>query len=74
MGPVVFFDHRIPRDRERWTCPVSVDSFLSSLLGDLCLYLPPFGDLTTQGGLAPQASEAPGSFLAISRAREPVRN
>src|SRR3569833_29836 len=28
-----------------WTCPVSVDSFLSSLLGDLCLYLPPFGIL-----------------------------
>lgn len=28
-----------------WTCPVSVDSFLSSLLGDLCLYLPPLGIL-----------------------------
>ena len=28
-----------------WTCPVSVDSFLSSLLGDLCLYLAPFGIL-----------------------------
>jgi hypothetical protein len=28
-----------------WTCPVSVDSFLSSLLGDLCLDLPPFGIL-----------------------------
>ena len=41
-----------------WTCPVSVDGFPSSDLGLSFTSL----DLTLQGGLMPQASEAPDSY------------
>jgi hypothetical protein len=52
--------HLRPSYGLRWTCPVSVDSFPSSLLIDLCLAFASL-DLTPQGGLTPQAAEALGS-------------
>jgi hypothetical protein len=42
---VVLLEEELSWIKSRWTCPVPVDSFLSSLLGDLCLYLPPSGIL-----------------------------
>lgn len=51
-----------PDGNRWWTCPVSVDSFSSSLLASWSYLL----DLTPQCSLTPQAAEAPVFGIAVS--------